>query len=277
MSARPKRSILASDEGQIRSPARQALADALAARDAESARRDEAALAVERMSTLVAEAEAKCMQASAVAKTQRDQYAERIAESAKSGLPLLAETAAVRKARESELIAQDELSAAQQAEGMAQAALGAVQKRLTEAVAAIEQAADDVIREVDVGAMLAEMEAVQLRLMSLRLMHRYFRKHGLYPSKEIEKRIEKLHHWELPPPAGAAEFQSFDRHPRYADWENSRLALQQNADALLPTDPGHQPLPLGPDPDIARDAHNARNAAIAVRLLAARDAVEAAE
>ena len=274
MSAKPKR-IFLSSEGQPRSPARQALADAIAARDEAKQRVDEAGLAVARLSNLVSEAEASCMQANAVAKAQRDLYAERIAESAKSGSPLLTETATVRKARDDELSAQDALAAAQQAGGIAEAALGAAQAMLKQAEAGVMEAADDVIRAVDADAMLAEMEVVQNRLIALRLQHRYFRRSGLYMDKEAEKRGERLLHWEFPPPYGAVEWQTFDVHPRYRDWMESRIQLLHDPDAPLPGEPGHVALLLGPDPDEARAEADARDMAWALRMIQSRDAAEA--
>lgn len=259
-----------------RSPERQALADAIAERDLQQKRVADAQAAVERVEQLVRAAETKLTQASGAAKSAREQRSERIAEAARSNTPLPSGSGS-RAAIQHELECADELEAAKRAAQISRQTCEAVRQSLTEAEVGIAHAAEDVLRSLDANAMLAEMEATQHRLVALRLMHRFYRKNNLYPDKETEKRGERLCDWEFAPRSGGVEFQEFDRHPRFLDWQIARAALLKSADAPLPGQPGHEPLPLLTDPDAELAAANAQIDAAALSLVVARDAAEAAE
>ena len=212
-----------------RSPARQALANAIIARDEAKHRVQEARDAVERSVELVTAAERKLQEANGAAKAGRDRLAEQIAASAKSGTGLPPGTLA-RELRIAECDAQDQFDAARKAQEISRAALSAVDATLASAERRLVEAADAVIA-TDPTVMLDEMESLQQRLMVLRITHRFLRRNHLYTDRETERRGEKLCHWEFPGPSEGIEHQSYDRHPKHVEWVNARAALLLDPDA----------------------------------------------
>ena len=215
-----------------RSPAREALAKAITARDQAKLRVDEAGGAVERVSALVVAAEARLTAANNAARAARDRHAERIAAAAaaNSAMPALGET---RAAITEELEAKDALDAAQKAIRISRTALSAVSESWASAQKRVAAAADAVIK-AEIEPIVSRAAALANELIVIRVGLRWLSSNNLLDLRPNVSLMVRVYP-EMPNvPGGVESGRDWLREPEGLKWGAMRAALLNDADTELP-------------------------------------------
>jgi hypothetical protein len=222
------------------SPPRAALRQAIAERARHAEKREAARASAKRAADMAATAEAALSLATEQVERAKQEQARSMADAARTGVTFTTD-ASVREARSRQQQCQDDLDAAN-------AALAAIEasmlhdhcERLGRECA---EAADRVML-AEAAHLLAEAEALQQRLISRRVVLRYFmrdlggddlagREFG--KGDELLRRVRSfLRDIELPSTFGVVERIDWNRHPAAAPWRFAREELLRNADAPLP-------------------------------------------
>lgn len=259
----------------VRSHERQALFDAIRARDAQLQAVKEAEQAAARVDALVRDAQAKLMQASTTAKAMREQHSERIALAAKTNTALPSGSAS-RAAIQHELEASDDLESTKKAAAISMAALEAVQKTLLEAEAKVAATADQVIRAEAHEPLRRAILAKRAELSQLLAGAKFLEREGefwtyadgtlnLFPTKPAKHAMLS---------ACAVDFQDLSKLPTYLRWAAARQALRSDPDAPLPLPDATQ---FSADTDNLPAQPGVSPAVAMVMVGAIREANEAAE
>jgi hypothetical protein len=142
----------------------------------------------------------------------------------------------VKEARAALQDAEDALEASVEASGTLVASEKEAGDELQYARMALDEKLRDVVRsEANVAQLLKEAEAVQVDLVSRRVVLRHLFNSGFVAEQETDLRDFLLFKYQLPTGRGQVEYENFDAHPAADPWRQALQELRENADAPLPS------------------------------------------
>jgi len=227
-----------------RSPARQALHDAIEKAAACERSLLQARAAIDAAGKRVQEAQASLEAAEQLVERARADSAARLAEAVTAGTTHVPDNS-VKKARQAQYDSEDALDVERQALAQLEQNLVQIETELAPLKQAIERAADAVIvDEVPPAAFIEELKALEQQVIDKRLTLRFLGQHvaksGWSNTGPDDVAINKffLDHAPMltfPDKNFQPHTKDWDRHPTTQAWCAARAALLVDADAPLPT------------------------------------------
>jgi hypothetical protein len=213
----------------VRSPQRealaQAIADARAAHEAAVKARD----ARKRANAMIVHAETKLGQATRAIERARDAQAANLAQAATSGVKPRADTG-TREARIREADARDTLDAAKTALTTCEQTLAEFEGQQRRTEEPVARAADDVIRVEAASRVLKEAKVLQEKLIVARVALQYLHSKNLLPEPLMQEAKSLLAFREFASYWGNVEYYDWRRNDEYLRWSALHAELMKDAD-----------------------------------------------